>query len=426
MLRLLHQRNMVLLWIGGLISLVGDWVLLTALPYYVYQLTNSLLATAAMTVIQLVPGVVLSSIAGVFVDRWDRKATLLICNLLQSCIVLLLLLVHSTMWLWVLYVAVFVQATVSTFVAPAAHALLPRLVAAEDLTIANSLFGLSTQLARLLGPPLGGALLGWFGIDPVVILDSGSFLFVAVLLASLTQPSFSPLDKTTATERRSVSTLKRRWADFWREWGQGWKLIREKPMLMTLMLVLGIMTFGGTIIDPLFPAFVKDIMRAGPLAFGWIFTAQAIGGIIGGLVVGHLGGEIAPIHLLAWGNVLVGVLLLIQYNVPVLPVVLLIALLLGPQQVATGIALQTLMQTSVENSYQGRLFGVISTTGALLSMMGGASAGPLGERIGIVPALNVTALLTLFAAGITFITLPGTRHATSRAKRAEQETPSPK
>src|SRR5581483_3495015 len=400
MLRLLRQRNMALLWIGGLISLIGDWVLLTALPYYVFQLTNSLLSTAAMTVIQLVPAVLLSSLAGVFVDRWDRKATLLICNLLQSCIVLLLLLVHSTTWLWAVYLTVFVQTTVSIFMAPAAHALLPRLVAQEDLTPANSLLSLNTQLARLLGPPLGGALLAWFGINPVVILDSASFLIVAGLLACLTQTSPSPVDKKTST--RSINMLKREWGDFWREWLQGWQVIRENPLLMTLMLVLGIITFGGTMIDPLFPPFVKDIMRTGPLAFGWILTAQAIGGIIGGLVVGHLGGRISTLHLLAWGSALVGVLLLIMYNLPLLPVALLVELLIGPEQVATGVALQTLMQTSVENSYQGRVFGAMSTTGALLSMLGGACAAPLGQSIGIVPALNITALLTLLAAAFTF------------------------
>ena len=153
MLTLLRQRNMALLWVGGLISLIGDWLLLAALPYYVYQLTGSLLATAAMTVIQLAPSVVLSSFAGVFVDRWNRKATLILCNLLQCGIVLLLLLVHSKSWLWTVYVMVFIQATVGNFVAPAEHALLPRLVTENELTTANSLFGINNQLARLLGPP---------------------------------------------------------------------------------------------------------------------------------------------------------------------------------------------------------------------------------------------------------------------------------
>src|SRR5579885_2460827 len=145
MLRLLRERNMALLWVGGLISLIGDWVLLTALPYYVYQLTSSLLATAAMTVTELVPSLLLSSVAGVFVDRWDRKTTMVIGNLLQACVVLLLLLIHSIAWLWIVYLGIFVQATVSNFVTPAEYALLPQLIAEDDLTTANSLFGLSTK-----------------------------------------------------------------------------------------------------------------------------------------------------------------------------------------------------------------------------------------------------------------------------------------
>lgn len=400
MLTLLRQRNMALLWVGGLISLIGDWLLLAALPYYVYQLTGSLLATAAMTVIQLAPSVVLSSFAGVFVDRWNRKATLILCNLLQCGIVLLLLLVHSKSWLWTVYVVVFIQATVGNFVAPAEHALLPRLVTENELTTANSLFGINNQLARLLGPPLGGALLGLFGINPVVALDSASFLVVALMLVYLAVPSHHAIAELSDTTVKQTTTLKQEWTHFWREWAQGWQIIRKKSLLLTLMIVLSIMSFGGTMIDPLFPAFVKDILRAGPFALGWIYSVQAIGGILGGLVVGHFGARLPALRLLAWGNVLVAVLLLIQFNVPVLPVALAIALLLGPEQVATGVALQTLMQTSVENRYQGRLFGTMGTTGALFSLLGGAFAGPLGERIGIVPTLDVTALLTLLAAGI--------------------------
>lgn len=405
MLRLLRQRNMALLWVGGLISLIGDWLLLAALPYYVYQLTGSLFATAAMTVMQLAPSVVLGSVAGVFVDRWNRKATLIICNLLQCGIVLLLLLVHSKSWRWAVYVVVCIQATVSIFVAPAQYALLPRLVTENELTTANSLFGINNQLARLLGPPLGGALLGVFGINPVVVLDSASFLIVALMLMYVVVPSLPSLpsmDKQSGTDTRLTSTFKQEWTHFWQEWVQGWQIIRKKSLLMALMLILSIMSFGGTMIDPLFPAFVKDILRAGPLALGWIYSVQAIGGILGGLLVGHFGAKLSALRLLAWGNVLVAVLLLIQFNIPVLPVALTVALLLGPEQVATGVALQTLMQTSVENSYQGRLFGTIGTTGALFSILGGAFAGPLGERVGIVAALDVTALLTLVAAGIAF------------------------
>src|SRR5436305_11439853 len=97
------QRNFGLVWIGGLISLTGDWMLLTALPVYVYQLTGSTLATGAMLAARVVPRILLGSVAGVFVDRWDRRQTLIVANLLLAVGLLPLLLVSSGQQLWLVY-----------------------------------------------------------------------------------------------------------------------------------------------------------------------------------------------------------------------------------------------------------------------------------------------------------------------------------
>jgi MFS family permease len=98
MLATLRQRNFALLWLGGLISFTGDWMLIAALPFYVYQQTGSTLATAAMSVAAILPSVLLGSLAGVFVDRWDRKRVMVVANLLQMIAVLFLLLVRSNEW----------------------------------------------------------------------------------------------------------------------------------------------------------------------------------------------------------------------------------------------------------------------------------------------------------------------------------------
>ena len=73
MLATLRNRNFSLLWLGGLISLSGNWMLLTALPFYVYQLTGSALATSGLMMAYIAPGIVFGSVAGVLVDRWDRR-----------------------------------------------------------------------------------------------------------------------------------------------------------------------------------------------------------------------------------------------------------------------------------------------------------------------------------------------------------------
>src|ERR687883_648003 len=104
MLAILRQRNFGLLWSAGLISLAGDWMLRIALPIYVYQLTGSTLSTGTMLMAAILPDVLFGSIAGVFVDRWDRKRTMVISNLLLAAGLLPLLLVRSADQLWLIYI----------------------------------------------------------------------------------------------------------------------------------------------------------------------------------------------------------------------------------------------------------------------------------------------------------------------------------
>src|SRR5262249_22849680 len=105
MLATLRNRNFALLWLGGLVSFAGDWVMFIALPVYVYDLTGSALATGGMFMAQTAPRLLLGSIAGVFVDRWDRRWTMIVANMLCAAVLLLLLLVRSAADLWLLYVA---------------------------------------------------------------------------------------------------------------------------------------------------------------------------------------------------------------------------------------------------------------------------------------------------------------------------------
>ena len=102
---------------------------------------------------------------------------------------LLLLLVRSAEWVWLVYLVSVVQTAIGTFFGPAENALLPRLVHEEQLLPANALNSLNNNLARLIGPPIGGLLLSIGGLHGVVLLDSASFLFAAVLIGLLTMPA---------------------------------------------------------------------------------------------------------------------------------------------------------------------------------------------------------------------------------------------
>lgn len=406
MIATLRQRNFALLWVGGLIALTGDWMLLTALPYYVYQRTGSPLATTMMTVVSILPSVLLGSVAGVFVDRWDRKRLLVVGNVLQMVIVIALLLVRDEQWFWVVYAVACAQASVSAFVVPAENALLPQLVTQQHLLAANALNALNNNFARLVGPPLGGTMLALFGLEAIVVVDSVSFLLAAVCIALITPSVPRVANDIVVAPLIAVHAVAARWSTFWQEWRVGLTVIRQDQRIITLMIVLGITTFGGTMLDPLYPPFTNDVLRAGAQGFGWLLTAQAVGGVLGGAVIGHVGAVLPPARVLGWGSIGIGLLLLIQFNIPVLPLALTIAFLIGPEQVAAGAALQTLLQTSVSDPYKGRVFGAIGTSTAVLSLAGGGLAGPLGARLGIVPALNIAAGLTVVAGVVALLLLP--------------------
>jgi len=117
---LLRRRNFALLWIGGLTSGVGSAMLFIALPFYVYARTHSALATGAMFIAEMAPAVLLGSAAGVFVDRWDRRRTMIVADLARAALLLLLLAADTRDRLWIIYAVACAESALSQFFTPAA------------------------------------------------------------------------------------------------------------------------------------------------------------------------------------------------------------------------------------------------------------------------------------------------------------------
>jgi MFS family permease len=397
---LLRQPNFALLWVGGLVSYIGNRMLATALPFYIYQQTGSTLATALMTVVGILPVIFLGSLSGVYVDRWNLKRLLFITNLLQMGLTLLLLWVPREQALWLVYAVGLGQSLLNTFQTPAENVLLPRLVGQGDLVSANALNSLNDNLARLIGPPLGGVILGLWGLERVVLVNSLSFLWAAVLVACLVLPSQEIPTRTTGAPASQARLT------FWREWREGLEAIRQDPLVLTLMVVLAATGLAGTMLSPLYPAFAEAVLGVGAFEFGLILTAQAVGGIAGSLLIGQGGRHLPATTLLAWGNILVGGLLLLQFNIPLFPIALLVGFLIGPEQVAVSVGLQTLLQQRVLAARQGRVFGTMGTTGALFGLLGASLAGPLSGAIGVVPTLNIAAGITIAVGVAALLVLP--------------------
>ena len=401
MLATLRRRNFAFLWCAGLISLVGDRAMMTALPFYVYQQTGTTLATAALFTAAYLPMVLLGSVAGVFVDRWDRKRIMVLTNLIQALVMLLLLLVRCSAWFWLVCLVAFVETSVAMFFSPAQRALLPRLVREDQLIPANALAGLNDTIARLVGPPIGGVLMGFFGLSSVVLVDSASFLIAAVLISLISmssRPSREQVDVTDAV----VSS----WLGAWQDWLDGLKIVRHDHLIAALFVVLGVTSLGGTIIDPLYAPFVQSVLHGGAAALGWLSTTGALGGLLGGLIVGQLGRKVPPRYLTGVGTVVVGMLMLVMYNQTSLPVVMVLGFVMTVPVVGAGIGSSTLLQTGVPDAYRGRVFGALNTTAALVGLASVGLAGIFGDILGIVPMLSVAGGITLLAGVIALVKLP--------------------
>jgi MFS family permease len=388
MLRVLLRRDFALLWTGGFVSIAGDWVLDAALPFYVYERTGSTIATAAMIVAELAPGVLLGSIAGVFVDRWDRKHVLVVSNVLQAVTVGALLLVTRPELLWVVYAVAAVQSVIASFSVPAESALLPTLVGDEDLVPANALNALNNRLGRLVGAPLGGLLLAAVGLHGVVVVDCTSFFLAAALVAPIRAPR-----RIAVEGRAGVGLAASTEAAFLHEWREGMRLIRHDRALLVIFAVLGLMTFGGTMLDPLNVAWVQDTLGRGPAVYAWLLWTHAVCGIAGTLLVGMFGRSASPRSLMGWASVVAGIATFVKYNVPTLPLALALTALTGFTSVVGSVGVDTLLQRSVRDEHRGRVFGALGASGARLSLAGATAGGIAAERVGTVTMLNVAAAL---------------------------------
>lgn len=403
MFSLLRRRNFALLWFGGLISILGDRVLLIALPYFVYQETGSTLASAIMVAAELLPRLLFGSFAGVFVDRWDRRNVMVVTSIAQGLVILPLLLVDSAETIWIVYLVSFFQTTFAMFFSPAENALLPTLVGEDDLLTANSMNSLNNNLARLIGPPLGGAILALQGLPGVVLFDSLSFIIAGLMILAITGTTRTASPESASVEAAPTSGR----SGFWKEWLEGIEIVGRDRVVAVLFITVVLLNFGGIMIDPLFAPFVEDVLGASAAVYGWLSTVQAVGGIAAGLIAGRVSRYMSTAAMYGWMEVVLGVILFVRYNIPDLTLQFGASLLTGLVATLGVAALDTLFQQKVPNSHLGRIFGALNTTIGFTSLFGVLGlSGVLGEVLGIVPMLNVAASVTLLTGLIALMFLP--------------------
>lgn len=401
-----ENRDLRLVLSAGLISLTGDWILGIGLAYYVYVLTGSTLASATVLLAAFLPQVILGSVAGVFVDRWDRKSTMVVSNLLLAVGLLPLLLVDGPDEVWIIYCVLAWEGTVELFFAPAEQAMLPRLVPDDQLVTANALNGQNRDLSRLVGSALGGVAVAAGGLTALALVDAATFLLSAAFIA-LVRTAGTPDRQPTDDEASDV--LVGRLARLRREWADGLRVsVSERPLRLILVFLL-LTSIGEGIMGTLFAPFVRDVLHGSGQAYGLIVSIQAVGGIVGGFAAASLGERLSAVHLFGWGAVAFGSIDLAMFLYPLVFDALWPAavcmLLVGLPGALTMAGYTTLLQRHTPDAYRGRLFAAIGVVRAIAAVTGTVAAGLLGDAVGIVPVIAVQGAGYVVAGGAVLIGL---------------------
>ena len=373
------------LWTAGFVSEIGDWVLQVAMPVYVYQLTGSVSATATTFVVALVPGLALSPVAGVLADRWDRRRLMLLISVLQALALLPLLAVRGVEDLVLVNVVTACQAGLAALFEPARGALLPSLVDRDDLPAANGLIGVGVNLARLLGASLGGVLLGYTGLPGVLLADAVSFLLAALLLVR----GFGVTPPVVAHP-----PVLRAWVDGLREIAAG-------RQLRFMVLVVGLMAMAQGLFVVLFVVFVTERLGGGEAETGLLRGVQAVGGLLGGVLVGVLARKFVAGRLLAWSLLVFGVLAALMWNAThvttALPFYLVAFAVLGAPGVVGGVGMMSVLQLHTSDASRGRVLSSFLSLFDGFQAVGMVVAGVLVVPLGLTALLDVQAGLYALA-----------------------------
>ena len=401
-LALLRNRNFSLLWAGQLISFFGDRLHQVALGVLVLQ-RATLLDVGLVFAATAIPSVFLGPLAGALVDRWNRRVTMIVCDLVRAAMVLLVPLainVHIAL----VYLIALAVATIGLLFRPAKTAIVPLIVDEDQLVPANSASSLSETLADLLGYPVAAAIVAALGalIGAAFVLDAATYLVSAVLLWAMAVPR-----QELGGEPFSVRAI-------WREMGEGWHFLTHQAELFanTVVSTVAQLAFGAEIVCSLIYAqrVLDRTMLPFPENYGWLMASLGFGSVVGGVAIGWLGANIPKGPMTIAGFVALGAAM-VAVGLTTSPIVAIgLFFVIGFANMLYLVPTITLFQ---ERTPQ-RLFGrVVSTRQALTFGAMALSMGLAGWLAGVLGAAAVLMLGggLIVAAGLGGLLLPAMRGA---------------
>lgn len=376
--RAFHHRNFRLMWLGACTSTVGTFVQQFAQSWLVYDLTKNPFYLGLDLFLGQLPIILFSLVGGVFADRLDRRKMLLGSQYIQmTCaFVLAALFFTHTVTIWEILALSFLVGVGQSFGGPAYSALLPTLVPTDDLANAIALNSIQFNLARVLGPALGGLAYASLGATWCFALNGLSFLAVIASLMLIEVRFVPPKSKESI-----LNSMK-----------EGLTFIHQHEGLSALVFLAFIMTLLGFSLTAFLPVIVQTVFHQGPQTYELLLISSGAGSIVGGLLVAaseklKRQGHVVLLTLIALGASIAGFALSRSLFLSCL-----LIFLGGVAMIASASLLLSLVQLIVSDQMRGRVMSVYNLAFRLGVPLGSLGLGKVIPLIGVSAALAGTGL----------------------------------
>lgn len=354
------------LWLGQVVSFLGDWFTLLALYDIVQTWTTSALALAGVHVAKMLPIFLVSPVAGPLIDRFDRRKLMLATDFLRAALALGLVAAHQLGSLPLLFTLLVLQMAVAGIFIPARTAVIPQLTSPQELPVAMALSAGTWSTMLALGAALGGAATAWLGPDGALVLDAATFLASAALLWRL--PPLPPREDAARPSRDETS------------FRDGLRHLARRPYLATVLSLKTAMGLGSGVLV-MIPLFGNGVFpaTAGPLFVGVLYAFRGVGALIGSMGVRVLAGDrpqtmrrmVTPAYLVTAAS-----LVALSLS-PGLWVAAAWVLAAGIGNGLVWVLSGTLAQQASEQAYRGRAFalefGVMTLMTSSMGFLSGAA-----------------------------------------------------
>ncbi len=399
----LRSRDFRLLFGGQLGSEIGNGAVQLALPWLVLDLTGSAFQLGTAYFFQFLPMLLFGMLGGVFVDRWDRRVTMVVVDLIRATAFLSLAAIFYVGSLTVEYVyaVIFLESSLANLFNPARVALMPNLVDAENLRPANSLMEVSRHIG-FLAPPAGTLVISQLGPTSIMLFDGVTFLLAGLMVFFIRWRQ--PVRELVQSDgfRQSVQLV----VDQMRA---GFAAIgRERLLQVTLLLGFSLNLIVAPI-QVLMPLFVRDVKNAGPEYFGLL-----VAGLLVGLIAGSLTSPISsrrfglgPMTIAA--TLVLGVMISAAPWAPTLWPPVIAMTIAGTAIGSLNVAQTTMLQSSTTDEERGRVSASFYTFTLGVRPFGFLTMGALASTVDI-RFLFVALGLSALAVGAILILIPEVRN----------------